>query len=542
MSHALPAQAFNALPLSDRALHATKASNFFRTVSLGELFEQQPDRHESLSFNAPGLFVDTSKCLWDNSILNSFVVEAFSSGFVQRRDAMLRGEIVNLTENRAALHTALRAAPFDAHGPHAAEINAALEKLLAFAETVRADDRITDVVNIGIGGSDLGPQMVVQALEHTHSSRKRFHFVSNVDAHDLHATLRHLSPEHTLFIVCSKTFTTRETLLNAELAREWFLGTGASDIDQHFVAVTTAVDRARDFGISSCFEFWDWVGGRYSFWSSVGLSIAIAIGEAGFRSMLRGAWDMDRHFLSTELPHNVPFILGALDIWNRCFLQFPTRCVSPYHHGLRRLPAYLQQLEMESNGKSVTVSGNRLYCPSAPVIWGEAGTNGQHSYFQMLHQGTDIIPVEFIVVREPGHGDAAMHRVLLANAIAQGQALMLGKPAAEAAKESPPTASPLMPKHVIAQHRSFSGNRPSVSCILDRLDAWHLGALIACQEHRVFTSAALLEINPFDQWGVELGKALALDIETRMQTGSLDGLDPSTAMLIRRLTETPSNK
>lgn len=506
-----------------------------RTFDLREAFATDLGRFERLSLQAPGVFADLSKNLWDDSVRSTLLQLAEQCGVAARRDALLAGAPVNATEGRAVLHTALRAPR--GQGPHTQEVHEVLDRLLAYAEGVRDVQRsgIRDVVNIGIGGSDLGPQMAVAALDdHLHPDL-RFHFVSNVDGHDLAPVLRRLNPATTLFIVASKTFTTQETLANAEAAKAWFLAQGGTDVARHFVGVTTNLKAAAAFGITTTFGFWDWVGGRYSLWGAIGLPIAIALGADGFRAFLQGAHEMDLHFQQALPQDNLPLQLGLLDVWYRNFLQFGSRSVAPYHQGLRRLPAYLQQLEMESNGKSVDLEGQPLPYSTSPVVWGEPGTNGQHAYFQMLHQGTDVIPVEFIAVKEPTHTIPGLHRKLLANCLAQSQALMLGKSAAEAALEKPPTASPDVAPEVIARHRTFAGNRPSTTLVLERLDPKTLGALIAMYEHRVFTSAAVWGINAYDQWGVELGKALCNQLLPRLDSGEVSGLDASTAGLLARL-------
>jgi glucose-6-phosphate isomerase len=347
--------------------------------------------------------------------------------------------------------------------------------------------------------------------------------------------LARLKPESTLFVIASKTFTTQETMANADVARAWFVAQGGRDIAKHFVASTTNVQAAAAFGIHTTFGFWDWVGGRYSMWSAIGLPIAIAIGAANFRALLAGAHAMDRHFADAPLERNMPVQLGLLDVWYRNFHRFTSRSVAPYHQGLKRLPAYLQQLEMESNGKAVDLDGEALPYDTSAVVWGEPGTNGQHAFFQMLHQGTDVIPLEFIAVRTPSHPHASLHTKALANCLAQGQALMVGKTAEQARRERAPTASDAIADDVLARHRSFAGNRPSTTLVLDALTPRSLGALIALYEHRVFTSGAVWGINSFDQWGVELGKALCNDLLPRFATGDTTGLDPSTAALLRRL-------
>jgi glucose-6-phosphate isomerase len=388
--------------------------------------------------------------------------------------------------------------------------------MLAYAQTVRADEAITDVVNIGIGGSDLGPQMAVLALSEFAVPGKRFHFVSNVDGHELAAVLKHLKPESTLFLIASKTFTTIETMTNGRSAKRWFEAHGGTDIARHFAALTTNVPAANAFGISTTFGFWDWVGGRYSLWSAIGLPLAISIGAAGFREFLAGAHAMDEHFKTAPLETNLPIRLALLDVWYRNFHGFTSRSIAPYHSALRRLPAYLQQLEMESNGKRVDAQGETLPFATSPVLWGEPGTNGQHAYFQMLHQGTDVVPVEFVAVKKPMHTLENHHELLLTNVLAQAQALMLGKEDA-------------------GGHKHFTGNRPSTFLLLDELTPSSLGALIALQEHRVFASGAVWGINSFDQWGVELGKVLARDVEARLLKGDVTGLDGSTAGLLQKL-------
>jgi glucose-6-phosphate isomerase len=395
-------------------------------------------------------------------------------------------------------------------------VHQTLEGMLAYAERMRADAQISDVVNIGIGGSDLGPQMAVAALDAFCLPGKRFHFVSNVDGHELAAVLRQLRPQSTLFLVASKTFTTLETMTNARSARSWFAQQGGTDVARHFAALTTNVKAAAEFGIATTFGFWDWVGGRYSLWSAIGLPIAIAIGAQGFRELLAGAHAMDEHFRTAPLERNLPVRLGLLDVWYRNFHGFASRNIAPYHSALRRLPAYLQQLEMESNGKSVDAQGQPLGFDTSPVLWGEPGTNGQHAYFQMLHQGTDTVPVEFVAVREPAHELPGHHELLLANALAQAQALMQGKQDA-------------------GGHRNFAGNRPSTFFVLEALNPASLGALLALYEHRVFTSGSVWGIDSFDQWGVELGKVLASDIAKRLASGDVAGLDGSTAGLLAKL-------
>ena len=505
-----------------------------RDLDLREAFARDPGRFNALSHQAPAVFADLSKNLVDTATLRWLLDMARECGLEGQRDAMLRGDIANATEGRAVLHTALRAPK--GQGPHSAAVHTVLDAMLAYADRVRSDSSITDIVNIGIGGSDLGPAMVVLALDAYGNPTQRLHFVSNVDGHDLAPLLQRLDARSTLFIVASKTFTTQETMANASAARAWFVEQGGTDVARHFCATTTNVAAAASFGISTTFGFWDWVGGRYSLWSAIGLPIAIAIGANNFRVLLAGAHAMDQHFLQAPLAQNLPVLLGLIDIWYRNFHGFTSRSVAPYHQGLKRLPAYLQQLEMESNGKRVDLLGQPLPYGTSPVVWGEPGTNGQHAYFQMLHQGTDVIPVEFIAVKTPSHRLLDQHSKLLANCLAQSQALMLGKTAAEAALERAPTAAADINTAVLSQHRAFPGNRPSTTLVLEALTPSSLGALIALYEHRVFVSGALWGINSFDQWGVELGKALCNALLPRLSSGDTTGLDASTAGLLKRLT------
>lgn len=520
-----------------------------RSFDLRQAFAADAGRFESWSFSAGELFADLSKNLVDAPTLSLLLQLAQECGVLAQRDAMLAGEPINSTEGRAVLHTALRA-PAGA-GLFSDEVQASLGRMLDFAERVRdvASSGIRDIVHIGIGGSDLGPAMVVGAMQSAADSWcqpwQRLHFVSNVDGHDLASVLPALEPERTLFVIASKTFTTQETLANALAARDWYLKSGGSDVAGHFVATTSNMAAAAQFGIETTFGFWDWVGGRYSLWSVIGLPIAIAVGAEHFRAFLAGAHEIDQHFLSQPAERNLPLLLGLLDVWYRNFHGFKSRCIAPYHQGLKRLPAYLQQLEMESNGKRVDREGQALPFDTSPVIWGEPGTNGQHAFFQMLHQGTDVIPVEFIAVREPSYGShisgelaellQGQHRMLLANCLAQSQALMQGKTLEQALHEKAPTASPKLSALALARHRSFPGNRPSTTLLLQRLTPRALGALIALYEHRVFVSGALWGINSFDQWGVELGKALCNALLPRLSSGDAAGLDASTAGLLARL-------
>ena len=491
----------------------------FKGFDLRTAFAADAQRASALSQTAPLVFADLSKNHTDTATEALLIELARQTGLAAHRDAMFRGEPINNTEGRAVMHWLLRQPEGSLVGELAAplqQVHDTLKPMLAFAEQVRADVHITDVVNIGIGGSDLGPQMAVLALQDFVIPGKRFHFVSNVDGHELAGVLKGLKAENTLFLIASKTFTTIETMTNARSALKWFQAQGGQDVSRHFAALTTNVAAAGQMGITTTFGFWDWVGGRYSMWSAIGLPVAIAIGAQGFRDWLAGAHAMDQHFQTAPLEANLPVRLGLLDVWYRNFLNYTSRSIAPYHSALRRVPAYLQQLEMESNGKRVDRNGHALPYGTSPVLWGEPGTNGQHAYFQMLHQGTDVVPLEFMAVKKPTHSLKDHHELLLANAIAQAQALMLGQ-----ADEG--------------GHKHFPGNRPSTFLLLDELTPASLGALIALNEHRVFVSGSVWGINSFDQWGVELGKVLAKDIHARMVSGDVTGLDASTAVLLDRI-------
>jgi glucose-6-phosphate isomerase len=501
-------------------------------TSIGTLFELDSTRASSFSLEAAGLFADYSKNLVASDTLALLTALARESGVEARRDAMFAGERVNATENRAVLHVALRdrsGKPRHVDGVDVAEqVAAVLAKMRGFTDAVRNGDwrgytgrAITDIVNIGIGGSDLGPKMVCEALKPYGHECLTMHFVSNVDGADISEVLKRTHPEKTLFIVSSKTFTTRETLTNAHTARAWLLASGAPEaaVARHFVAVSTNAAAVAGFGIDTAnmFEFWDWVGGRYSLWSAIGLPIALQIGMGGFEQLLDGAHAMDRHFAEAPLALNLPVLLAMLGIWHENFLGTHSQLIAPYSNYLHRLPAYLQQLDMESNGKSVTLGGERVDYATGPVIWGEPGTNGQHAFFQLLHQGTDIIPTDFIVCMRQHHALDEHHSILVANCFAQSEALMNG---------SHSTTEP---------HRNFEGNRPTTTICLDTLDPASLGALIALYEHKVFVQGTVWRINSFDQWGVELGKKLAVTIEQEFAAPGLVAThDGSTNQLINR--------
>lgn len=525
-----------------------------KTFDLRDAFASDAQRFNAFSQSAPHVFADLSKNLIDSPTQALLLDLARQCGVEAHRDAMFAGDAINSPENRAVMHFLLRKpapsqyipaqAAINKIADKSAEVEATLNAMLAFAEQIRAHQHITDIVNIGIGGSDLGPQMAVLALNAFADKTRCFHFVSNVDGQELASVLAQCRPHSTLFLIASKTFTTAETLRNAQSAKAWFLAQGGQGIDQHFAALTTNVAAAHAYGITTTFGFWDWVGGRYSLWSAIGLPIAIAIGDKKFREFLAGAHAMDEHFRKAPLEQNLPVRLALIDIWYRNFYGFTSRSIAPYSQPLRRLPAYLQQLEMESNGKRVDVHGQALPFETAPVLWGEPGTNGQHAYFQMLHQGTSVTPVEFIAVKTAAQSLPGHQSMLLANALAQAQALMVGKRGADgpprgdeapAGGSEPREAGERGGDLLSSGHKHFPGNRPSTLVLIDELTPASLGALLALQEHRVFVSGSVWGINSFDQWGVELGKVLATDIEERMVTGNVAGLDSSTAGLISLL-------
>ena len=508
-----------------------------RDFDVRAAFAADAGRYAAFSQEAPHVFADLSRNRIDAPTEALLLALARECGLEAHRDAMRAGVPINHTEQRAVLHHLLRNRPettlnqaviaTDLIANAERDVQTTLHAMLQYAECVRSDAAITDIVSIGIGGSGLGPSMVVTALQDRWQDGQRVHFVSNVDGMELGNLLRQLRPENTLFLIASKTFTTAETMVNAHAARDWFLAQGGStEVDaplslaRHFAALTTNIEAAAAFGIRTTFGFWDWVGGRFSLWSAIGLPIAIAVGANAFQELLAGAHAMDGHFFNAPLERNLPVRLGLLDVWYRNFHGFTSRCIAPYSHGLRRLSAYLQQLEMESNGKGVDWQGRALPYATSPVVWGEPGTNGQHAFFQMIHQGLDVIPVEFIVLRQGGRDLPGQHPRLVANALAQAQALMLGRDSA-------------------CGHRHFSGNRPSSVLLLEQLDPASLGALIALYEHRVFVAGSIWGVNSFDQWGVELGKQLATDIEPRLASGDCTGLDGATAGLLQRLRAPP---
>ncbi len=514
-----------------------------RPTGLRALFAQDPQRGERLSIEAEGVFLDYSKNLLTDQTMQRLLALARARGLPARIAAMFAGERINTTEQRAVLHTALRAprtATVMLDGENVVpQVHAVLDRMAALAEQIRTGQwrghtgkPLRNIINIGIGGSDLGPRMATAALRFYADRRLRTRFVSNIDATDFVEAVHDLDPAETLFIVSSKTFTTLETLANARAARAWCIaGLGeARAVARHFVAVSTNAAEVAGFGIdpANMFEFWDWVGGRYSLPSAIGLALMIAVGPQHFRDMLAGFHAMDEHFRSAPLERNLPVLLGLIGIWNRNFLGAASHAVLPYDQYLADLPAYLQQLDMESNGKRVTRAGDALDYDTAPVIWGQAGTNGQHAFYQLLHQGTALVPCDFIGFCRPLNPLDNHHDLLIANLLAQTEALAFGKTPAEVRAEGTPEA--------LVPHRTFPGNRPTNTLLLEQLTPHALGRLIALYEHKVFVQGAIWDVNCFDQWGVELGKALAKRIEPALAASNEPPLphDSSTRTLIRR--------
>ncbi|MBL8133733.1 MAG: glucose-6-phosphate isomerase [Anaerolineae bacterium] len=502
-----------------------------RAVHMRELFAQDPQRFEHFSLRYGDMLFDYSKNRITAETLTLLLELAREAGLPARIEAMFSGSKINVTENRAVLHVALRnrsSTPILVDGVDVMpEVNRVLGKMRTFSEAVRSGSwrgytgkPITDVVNIGIGGSDLGPKMVTLALAHYAKPDLHMHFVSNVDGTDIAEVLKRVSPETTLFLVASKTFTTQETMTNAHSARRWFLGAAHDEaaVAKHFAALSTNTEKVRAFGIDpqNMFEFWDWVGGRYSLWSAIGLSIALAVGMDNFEALLSGAHRVDQHFRQAPLDQNIPVIMALLGIWYNNFFGAETVAILPYDQYLSRFPAYFQQGDMESNGKSVTLTGERVDYSTGPVIWGESGTNGQHAFYQLIHQGTKLIPCDFLAPAQTLNPLGDHHPILLANFFAQTEALMKGKTPDEARAELIAAGNPNPPERLVAA-KTFEGNKPSNSILFERLTPQTLGALIALYEHKIFTQGMIWRINSFDQWGVELGKQLAKAIEPELK-------------------------
>jgi glucose-6-phosphate isomerase len=517
-----------------------------------DLFANDPQRFEKYSFHLDDILFDFSKHRITDETLPFLMQVAREADIENWRDKMFSGEKINITENRAVLHTALRNrsnTPVLVDGKDVMpDINAVLAQMRTFANKVRKGDwkgftgkRITDIVNIGIGGSDLGPVMVCDALKPYANPDLNIHFVSNIDGAHLMRALEKCTPETTLFIVASKTFTTQETMTNAHSARNWFLKAAKdeSHIAKHFVALSTNSKAVQEFGIdlANMFAFWDWVGGRYSLWSAIGLSIALYIGMDNFEALLTGAHEMDIHFKTAPLEKNIPVIMALIGIWYNNFFHVDTNAILPYDQGMARFPAYMQQADMESNGKFICRDGKRIQYKTGPVIWGEAGTNGQHAFYQLIHQGTQIVPADFLI---PVHSHYAIgkhgyahHKILLANFLAQTQALMLGKTKEQARAELEQQGMSIEALEKLLPHKVFEGNRPTTSILFDKLTPNTLGKLIALYEHKIFVQGIIWDINSFDQWGVEYGKQIAQQILPQLTNDEVvSNYDSSTNGLI----------
>ena len=524
---------------TDLAAHAEAMAGF----RMREAFDSDPGRAARFSARHDDLLLDYSKNIVTDETMRLLFARARAAGLEALRDAMFAGEPINTTEGRPVLHVALRSpGPFSAGGADvSADVADVLDRFTAFADAVRSGTaaaadggRFTDVVNIGIGGSDLGPKMAAKALSPYREGGPTVHFVSNVDGADIADTLATLDPARTLFLVASKTFTTQETMTNAASARRWLVeGCGEDAVASHFAAISTALPKVAEFGIAPerIFGFWDWVGGRYSVWSAIGLSLAIAVGGANFRAFLAGGAEADAHFRDRPLEDNIPVILGVLGDWYRTFRGTTTHAILPYDQRLIDFAAHLQQVDMESNGKSVRRDGSKVTGPTGPVIFGEPGTNGQHAFYQLIHQGTDVVPVDILIAAQPHEALSDHHAKLVANALAQSQALMRGRTLEEALAQlaGRPEAETLAP------HRVFPGNRPSNTLAYRTLDPRTLGLLLAFYEHKVFVQGAIWGINSFDQWGVELGKELAGALLPAVKGEAEADVDSSTAQLLAHL-------
>ena len=529
-------------------LKATAAET--NATDIRAAFASDAGRFQRFSTTLGDLLFDYSKCAVNDKVLDGLEALAKAAKVEEKRDAMFRGDIINITEERAVLHTALRNRgnrPILVDGKDVMpDVNGVLAAMGAFADGIRSGalkgatgKKITDVVNIGIGGSDLGPVMATLALAPFHDG-PRLHFVSNIDGAHIADTLKLVDPETSLFIIASKTFTTIETMTNAATARAFIAGKlGEAAVGHHFAAVSTALDKVAAFGIDEArvFGFWDWVGGRYSIWSAIGLPLMIAVGKENFGRFLDGGHAIDEHFRTAPIRQNIPVLLGLLGFYHRNVLGYPSRAILPYDQRLSRFPAYLQQLDMESNGKAVTLDSTPVDYSTGPVVWGEPGTNGQHAFYQLIHQGTDIIPTEFMIAANGHEKDLRhQHELLIANCLAQSEALMKGRTLAEAKAQLTAKGMAEAKADKIAPHRVFTGNRPSLTIVYDQLDPFALGRLIALYEHRVFVEGALFNINSFDQWGVELGKELATGLLPVVEgKESAAGHDSSTAGLVAAL-------
>lgn len=517
-----------------------------KDLRMSSLFAEDPDRARRHSLQVAGIHLDYSRHLLTDKTLSLLTGLAEECQLEQAINALFSGDIVNPTEQQPALHVALRGHRVERMPECEQQVEAVLQRMDTLCQKLHEQqwqgfggETIRDIVNIGIGGSDLGPAMVAEALQDWQKPGVHCHFVSNVDPAHLHRTLRDLDPGRTVFVIASKSFSTQETMENAVMARQWLLDNGAtpSTINQHLIAVTARPEKAAAFGVidEHIFPFWDWVGGRFSLWSAIGLPVALSIGMTEFRALLAGGRLMDQHFESAPLGANMPVILALLSLWYTRYWQAGSQVVLPYSQALERLPAHLQQLEMESLGKSTNLNGKAVDHATGAVLWGSAGTNGQHSFHQLLHQGTALIPADFIAIaRCPEQLPLQQHRILLAHCFAQSQALMQGKSIAEAEAEMLEAGIEASQARLLAPHKATPGNRPSSTLLLDRLDPGQLGALIALYEHKVYALSVLLHINAFDQWGVELGKQLSGGLLDALQNGTTTDLDPASRNLVSR--------
>ena len=526
--------------------------NRLKDVHLNDLFLENPKRFDQFSFSKDDLNIDFSKECIDEGVLRNLIKLAKECNLELHRDAMFSGKYINSTENRAVMHVALRANSTDAYEVDAIQtsdmVDDVLNKFLNFADSIRSGEitnsygeSFTDVINIGIGGSDLGPVMSVNALNAFSKDGPNLHFISNVDGNDFMDTTFGLNPKRTLILIASKTFTTIETMTNAKTAKDWLLSElTESEISNNMVALSTNLKATKEFGIKNenVFGFWDWVGGRYSMCASIGLPIALSIGSKNFRELLEGFRDMDIHFKTAPLNKNLPVLLGLIGIWRRNFMKLPTLAIIPYDQRLDRFPAYIQQMDMESNGKSVAKDGSDVSIETAPIVWGEAGTNAQHSFFQLLHQGTNIVPVDFIIAAKTTNKLINHHEKLIANFLAQSEALAFGKTKDKVLAEMLKNNIDAEKAKNLTPHRHFKGNKPSTSIIYKELSPFSLGRLIAMYEHKVFVQGIIWGVNSFDQWGVELGKVAAVDIGNVIEGNeSISKLHVATQPLLKKINE-----
>ena len=537
----------NQKPQELKAWQKLQKNSIYDKRTLKTRFYEDSERFAKYHVNWDGILFDFSKNQMGSETFSLFQELLEEAGVREAIQQQQSGEKINITEDRAVLHTALRnmgdKAIFVDGKDVMPGVKASWAQLAAFSNEVRSgawkgftDKRIKHVVNIGIGGSDLGPRMVINALKPFQTEEITFHFVANIDGADLHEVLQKIDPETTLFIVASKTFTTQETMTNANSAKSWFLSNGGQDTDvaKHFVAVSTNAEGVAKFGIDTenMFGFWDWVGGRYSVWSSIGLPVVLAIGFQGFQEFLSGAHAMDKHVAEADWSENIPALMAVLGIWYRNFHNAPSHAILPYDQYLDRFAAYFQQGDMESNGKNVDRAGNRVNYPTGPIIWGEPGTNGQHAFYQLIHQGTDLIPADFITAKNCQHSLRDHHPILMANFIAQTEALMKGKSRTEVEIEMRQAGISEDEVEKIAPYRVFEGNRPTNSIVLDEVNPYHLGQLVAAYEHKIFIQGFIWNIFSYDQWGVELGKVLAKTVYNELSGGPKHDHDSSTLALI----------